>query len=164
MNTRLLARTLPFAFVGALAVLPASAQTPAPATAPAASSAPAATPAAPASTRRGSSVERRIAVLRSSLKITPAETQTFNDFAQVMRDNASQMDTLMAQRQQAVGTMTAVDAMKSYQAVAQQHLDDMQKLVPAFATLYDSLSPEQKKLADRDFQQFAGRPPRRAHS
>ncbi len=160
MTTFSLARTLPLAFVGALAVLPALAQTPAPAApapAPAAITTPAPAPSAHAA-RHNAYVERRIAVLRSRLKITPAQTQAFEQFAQVMRDNASHMDALMAERQQKVSTMSAVDALKSYQAVAQQHLDDMQTLVPAFQTLYDALSPEQKTLADRDFQQFSSRP------
>jgi len=166
MKTRSLARVLPFALIGALAALPALAQTAAPAGAPA--TAPSAAPAAasipataePASrgARRNSSVDRRIDTLRTKLKITPAETKVFDDFAQVMRDNATHMDTLMEQRQQSVSTMSAVDAMKSYQSIAQQHAEDMQRLVPAFATLYDALSPEQKTLADRDFQQFGSRP------
>jgi protein CpxP len=161
MHTRSLARVLPFALAGALAALPALAQTSAPAGAPAAAVAPAPVPATataqPASrtARHENSIERRITTLRTKLKITPAETKVFDDFAQVMRDNAAQMDTLMEQRQQSVATMTAVDAMKSYQSIAQRHVDDMQRLVPAFSTLYDALSPEQKKLADHDFQQFA---------
>ncbi len=163
MTIRLLTRTLSLALAGALTALPVLAQTAAPAPAapaPAAAPVPAA-PATPApaahAARRQSMVERRIATLRTQLKITPAEAQAFDAFAQVMRDNAAHMDSMTEQRRQSAGTMTAVDAMKSYQTVAHQHADDMDKLEPAFATLYDALSPAQQKLADQSFRAFAGR-------
>ncbi len=140
--------------------MPALAQTPAqaaPAPAPAAVTTPAPAPSAHAA-RHNAYVERRIAVLRSRLKITPAQTQAFEQFAQVMRDNASHMDALMAERQQKVCTMSAVDALKSYQAVAQQHLDDMQTLVLRSRPCTTRCRRNRRTLADRDFQQFSSRP------
>ena len=40
--------------------------------------------------------------------------------------------------------MTAVDAVKSYQAVIEAHEAGMAKFVPAFQALYDSMSDAQK--------------------
>ena len=52
--------------------------------------------------------------------------------------------------------MTAVDHMKAYEAVAQARADDMQRQVSAFSRLYDTLAPEQKKVADDSFREAAG--------
>ena len=142
---------------GLLAAAPVLAQiTPAaPATAPAQS--------APAG-KVNLAVEHRITELHSSLKITPAEQKPFDDFAQVMRENASQMAGLVQQREQAAKTGTAVDQMRSYTEMAQAHSQDMQRLLPAFSTLYDALTPEQKKSADQSFRAFANRPGAAARS
>ncbi len=107
-------------------------------------------------------VEKRIAQLSATLKITPAQTKAFDDFAQVMRDNADKLDALIQARRQTAPTLSAVDQMKSYEEQAQARADEMHRLVPAFSQLYDTLTPEQKKIADDDFRNSgAGRPPRR---
>ena len=81
--------------------------------------------------------ERRIADLHSRLHITPEQSQQWNQFAQVMRDNAHEMDQIYAgSRREAVGSMTAVDNMQSFAQIEQQRAQDVQKLVPAFQTLY----------------------------
>jgi protein CpxP len=51
--------------------------------------------------------------------------------------------------------MSAVDHMKAYEAITQARADDMQRQVPAFSRLYDSLTPDQKKLADESFREAA---------
>ena len=51
--------------------------------------------------------------------------------------------------------MTAVDNMQSYAQIEQQRAQDVQKLVPAFQTLYSSLSDQQKKTADEMFRNYA---------
>ena len=51
--------------------------------------------------------------------------------------------------------MSAVDNMQSYAQIEQQRAQDMQKLVPAFQTLYSSLSDQQKKTADQIFRNYA---------
>lgn len=128
----------------ALAMSGAFAQTAAPASAPAAAAAPAG--------KHERNVEERIAYLHSQLKITPAQDTQWNTFADVMRSNAQTMGDLFKQRQEA-GAQSALDDMKQYAAIAQAHADGMKKLVDAFGPLYDSLSPEQKKLADQTFHQ-----------
>ena len=100
-------------------------------------------------------VERRITDLHSRLHITSQQTQPWDQFAQVMRDNAREMDAIYKQRAERFGAMTAVDNMQSYAQIEQQRAQDVQKLVPAFQTLYASLSDQQKKTADEIFRNYA---------
>ena len=72
-----------------------------------------------------------------------------------MRDNAKEMDQSYQQRAEKLGSMSAVDNMQSYAQIEQVRAQDMQKLVPAFQTLYSSLSDQQKKTADAMFRNYA---------
>jgi hypothetical protein len=116
-----------------------------------ASTAPATTESAPAG-EKSDPVEARIKELHSRLHITAAQQSQWDKLVQVMRDNAKAMDDLQAQRKQDASAMTAVDAVKSYQAVIEAHETGMAKFVPAFQDLYDSMSPAQKKTADAMFR------------
>jgi protein CpxP len=100
-------------------------------------------------------VERRITDLHSKLHITPAQAQQWDQFAQVMRDNAKDTDQAYQQRAEKIGSMSAVDNMQSYAQIEQQRAQNMQKLVPAFQNLYGSLSDQQKKTADDLFRNYA---------
>ena len=149
---------------GLLAAAPVMAQAPAAtapvATAPAATAPAATTPAAttmPAQivTKRNEVVEHRIAELHSHLKITTAEQKPFDDFAQAMRDNAARMDEVITAKRANAQTQTAVEQMKAYADLAQAHADEVGHLVGPFTTLYGTLSPEQKKMADQSFRDFA---------
>ena len=102
-------------------------------------------------------VDRRISELRSKLQITPQQSQQWDQFAQVMRDNAREMDEVYKQRAEKVGAMSAVDNMQSYAQIEQQRAQEAQKLVPAFQSLYTSLSDPQKKTADDLFRDNAAR-------
>lgn len=115
---------------------------------------PANTPVTAQGKRVRAQVEQRIADLHRRLHITQAEEPLWNDFANTMRQNAAEMDQLFQQRQQTVGTMNAVDDMKSYAQLAQAHAEQMQHLIPAFEKLYDAMPPEQKKLTDQEFRRF----------
>ncbi|WP_345810717.1 Spy/CpxP family protein refolding chaperone [Paraburkholderia sp. PREW-6R] len=134
----------------AVAMSGAFAQASAPAAAPASAS-------APASGKAGHerNVEDRIAYLHSQLKITPAQETQWNAFADVMRSNGQTMGELFQQRR-AAANLSALDDMKQYATIAQAHADGMKKLVDAFDPLYNSFSPEQKKLADATFHQPGG--------
>lgn len=94
-------------------------------------------------------VNRRIADLHAKLHITAAEEPQWHQFADVMRANASRMAQIFAVREKDFRSMNAVDDMKSYAGIAQQHAKNMELLVPAFENLYNSLSEEQKQTADR---------------
>ena len=98
-------------------------------------------------------VDGLIAHLHQELKITPAQEGQFQKLADVMRENAETMKTLAKKRSEGAGTMTAVDDLKSYADLSQAHADGAKKMVPIFEALYGSLSDEQKKLADTEFQQ-----------
>jgi periplasmic protein CpxP/Spy len=100
-------------------------------------------------------VERRITDLHSKLHVTPAQSQQWDQFAQVMRDNAKDTDQSYQQRAEKIGAMSAVDNMQSFAQIEQQRAQNMQKLVPAFQTLYTSLSDQQKKTADDLFRNYA---------
>ncbi len=105
-------------------------------------------------------VEKHIAELHRRLHITPQEEPTWTAFAQVMRDNAAHMDQVFRARSESPN-MNAMDDLRSYAAVAQAHAEDMQRLLPAFQTLYTSLSPEQQHTADQVFRDFEKRRGRR---
>ncbi len=100
-------------------------------------------------------VERRITDLHGKLHITSQQSQPWDQFAQVMRDNAQEMDQIYQQRAEKLGSMSAVDNMQSYAQIEQQRAQDVQKLVPAFQTLYSALSDQQKKTADLVFRNYA---------
>lgn len=136
----------------AVAMSGAFAQTSAPASASAPVSA-ASAPAGKAGHERN--VEDRIAYLHSQLKITSAQESQWNAFADVMRGNGQTMGQLFQQRRAATN-LSALDDMKQYATIAQAHADGMKKLVDAFDPLYNSFSPEQKKLADVTFRQPGG--------
>ncbi len=97
-------------------------------------------------------VEQRIADMHTKLHITAAQQPQWDAFAAVMRENATNMHQVFESRSGKFKTMNAVDNMQSYEAIAQQHAASLQKLVPAFATLYASLSDQQKKEADEMFR------------
>jgi periplasmic protein CpxP/Spy len=123
-------------------------------TAPAA--APAAGNAAPAhSLKAGKSAtdrtEVRINQLHADLKITPDQEAKWGDVAQAMRDEATQMDELIARRQAQQDMMSAVDDLNNYAELAQAHADGVKKMSAVFAPLYNSMSDEQKKVADETF-------------
>ncbi len=129
---------------------PAQAQTPAPAPAPTM------TPA-PMKDRRMTRLDQHIAEMHRRLHITAAEQQQWDAFAQVMRDNAAQMEQAFKARAGAGASMNAVDDLKTYAAIAQAHAEGMQRLVPAFQQLYSALTPAQQKDADVMFRNFERR-------
>jgi periplasmic protein CpxP/Spy len=98
-------------------------------------------------------VERRIRELHAQLHITPAEEAQWNQFAEVMRENARDMDQAFMQRAQQFETMNAVQNMQSYEQLAEAHAQRVQKLVPAFQNLYNSMTDQQKQVADRVFRE-----------
>jgi periplasmic protein CpxP/Spy len=142
----------------ALSMSAAFAQSAAPASAPAAT-------AAQGAARHEQRVEDRINYLHSQLKITSAQESQWSTFADVMRSNSETMGKLFEARK-ANTSMSALDDMKGYAEITQAHADGTKKLVDAFEPLYNSFSPDQKKLADQTFrhQPPEGRPQHRRHA
>jgi periplasmic protein CpxP/Spy len=109
--------------------------------------------AMPTAAQINARVEQHIAQQKTQLHITAAQEPQWDQFAQVMRDNAQDMSRSFEQRGSRLSTMNAAENMQSYADMAQQHAQDMQKLAAAFQTLYSGLSPDQKKLADNMFRE-----------
>jgi periplasmic protein CpxP/Spy len=86
------------------------------------------------------------------LHITPAQQSEWDQFAQVMRENAKNMDHDIEQRGARFTSMSALENMQSYAQIAQQHAEDTQKLAATFQALYGSMSEDQKKNADAVFR------------
>jgi protein CpxP len=99
--------------------------------------------------------EQRISELHTQMHITSQQQSQWDQFAQAMRDNAKDLDQAYQQRAVSFSSMNAVENMQSYAQIEQTRAQDLQKLVPAFQTLYASLSDEQKKQADELFRDQA---------
>jgi periplasmic protein CpxP/Spy len=143
-----------------------SSPTPAPAAPQAAPSPTAASPIAghPVAGKNAEErVERRIRELHAQLRITPAEQQQWDQFANVMRENARDMDQLFIQRAQQLDSMSALQNMQSYEQIADAHAQHLQKLVAAFQTLYDAMPDQQKQLADQAFHVNAEQRSQQSH-
>ena len=100
-------------------------------------------------------VEQRIADLHAKLLITPIQQPQWDQFVQVMRDNARSMDQTLRHRVQTMSAMTATENMQSYAQLATTNAQDVQNLVPVFQALYDSMSDAQKRTADQVFRDDA---------
>lgn len=103
-------------------------------------------------------IDARIKSLRDRLKITPAEEPQWRVVAEVMRDNAKAIRALIAERIKTEKTMSAIDNLRSYRAIAKAHLDGIEKLIPAFGALYAKMPEAQKKIADSVFNRRPRRP------
>ncbi len=113
----------------------------------------AATPAKPDRTRNAEAgVEDKIADLRAKLEITAAQQGPWEQFAQVMRDNAQSIDQAFQQRMKSMPGMTAIENLQSYADLVAEHAKEVQKLVPAFQPVYDTFSDNQKRRADDVFR------------
>jgi periplasmic protein CpxP/Spy len=100
-------------------------------------------------------VEQRIADLHSRLNITHAQQPKWERFAAVMRANARQLDAAYQRRAEKLDSMNALANMESYAQIERSRVNDVERLVPAFRTLYHSLSPQQKQMADDLFREQA---------
>jgi protein CpxP len=96
-------------------------------------------------------VNEHIDQLHAELQITPSESSAWKLFAQVMRDNAGQMEQAFTARSTKLETMSAMQNMQSYAQLAQLHATNMQKLASTFQSLYNTFPPSQKQVADEVF-------------
>jgi hypothetical protein len=95
--------------------------------------------------------ETRIKHLHDLLKITSAQDAQWQDVAQVMLDNASAIDSAIKDRVRMTKGMTAIDDLKSYEAIVDAHAQGIKKLAIAFKPLYTSMPEAQQKNADAVF-------------
>ena len=68
---------------------------------------------------------------------------------------AKAMDQAYQHRVTSMAGMNAADNMRNYADMSAAHAQGMQKMAPAFGTLYGALSPEQKQTADAEFVDHA---------
>ncbi len=92
--------------------------------------------------------EQRIKKMHAKLNLVPTQEEGWAKVAQVLRDNAQVMDTLTQKRVDHAKKMSAIDDLKSYEEIAQAHLDGVQKMIPVFSDLYDTMTEKQKNAAD----------------
>jgi protein CpxP len=132
--------------IGALAQSPAPSAAPAPAQA--------APPPAPAAANKTmeDKVGQRIIQLHAALHITADQEPQWQQFADVMRDNARKMDQDYQDRSAKFATLGALENMQSYAQIAQEHAEDVKRLVAAFQPLYTAMPDAQKKIADQVFR------------
>jgi len=91
-------------------------------------------------------VPGRIAFLKAELKITPQQEPQWNKVAEAMRANAHAIDTARAQF--TGEPKDAVQALETRGRFAQTMATNNHRLLVAFRPLYQSLTPDQKKMAD----------------
>jgi protein CpxP len=98
-------------------------------------------------------VEKHIKDLHAKLKITPAEESQWDNVAQTMRDNATELDAAISKRNAIASHGTAIEDLDSYADIVQVHADSIKKLSTTFSALYNSMPAGQKRLADEVFTQ-----------
>ena len=98
-------------------------------------------------------IEGRIAFLKAELGITPQQQAQWDKLAQVMRDNAKELDANVAQMRAQAGTEThnAVQRLEAQGRFAALKVEQSGRLLAAFRPLYASLSDQQKQTADQLF-------------
>lgn len=118
--------------------------------------------AAKAERKSAERVEARIADLHKKLGVTADQEPLWTDVAQAMRDSGKKMRDSIAARSSKLKTMTAVDDLRSYRMIAEEHADGLKRLIPAFEALYAKMTPAQQKAADHVFAQHQERNTHRA--
>jgi hypothetical protein len=100
-------------------------------------------------------VEARIQDLHQRLGITAAQEPQWQTVAQAMRENAAAVARVAKERHDKQASMTAMDDLRSFEALTAAQADGARKLTAAFEPLYASMSDEQKKDADAIFARRA---------
>jgi hypothetical protein len=108
-------------------------------------------PLLPAQAQGGQDVEQSLGILHQRLAITAAQEGAFAGLAAVMRENA---------RMAPGGPPANADAVEQLRLAiqyGQQYIAGLRRLLPALQTLYATLSPAQRGVADQLFRQGPGR-------
>ena len=70
--------------------------------------------------------------MHAKLHITPTEEAQWDQFAEVMRENARDMNKPATEHAHRIPSMDAVQDLKLYEQLAEAHVQRLQKLIPAF--------------------------------
>jgi protein CpxP len=92
-----------------------------------------------------------LVILHDELAITPAEEPLWSSFADSMRASAAQLAQAYHQRRDQLPTMNALADMSSFINLEQMRLDGLKKSSAAFTALYQTMPPDQQKVADTVF-------------
>ena len=90
--------------------------------------------------------------LHERLRITPAQEPLWASLTQVMRDNATALSPLRREQFQARQGGNSIELLSAGEKLDEAQLDGLRKFIAAFQPLYDSMSGEQKKIADYVFR------------
>jgi hypothetical protein len=93
--------------------------------------------------------------MKAQLQITAAQEPAWQAFTAARKQQAAAMQAMHAQMQQDAGN--AADRMAQHSAAMQQQGAAMANVSNAFKTLYATLSPEQKAVADQGFGKMGHR-------
>lgn len=97
-------------------------------------------------------IDERLKYLHDRLRITPAQEPLWANIARVMRENAKAVAPLARERLQPTKKRTAIDTLDIYEKLGEVQLQGLKDFLAAFQPLYDSLSDDQKKIADVIFR------------
>jgi LTXXQ motif family protein len=97
-------------------------------------------------------IEERLRYLHGRLRITPAQEPLWANVARAMRENAKSVAPLIRARLQPTKNRTAIDTLDIYEKLGEAQLQGLKDFLAAFHALYDSMSDEQKKIADVMFR------------
>jgi glutamine synthetase len=98
-------------------------------------------------------VEARIRDLHDKLQISESQAGQWEAVAHTMRMNAKDIEALVKEKRVNEKDMTAVDDLRAYQEISLAHAKAAKKLADVFEVLYQTMSDDQKKLADAVFRQ-----------
>lgn len=104
----------------------------------------------------------RLTALKTELKLTAAQQTPWENFETVAKGQIQEMASHapeMKAHMQREDTLTAPERLAKMREFMQARLAGLDKLQPAVQSLYDALSPEQRKVMDQ-FRPFAGGPHR----
>jgi hypothetical protein len=102
-------------------------------------------------------VEGRIAYLKTELKITDAQSQQWNAFADAVRQSAGAMGTMRQGMMSGGAALPAPEQAEREVKLLSARLDAMKLIAAAETALYAVLSDEQKKSADELLSARMGR-------
>lgn len=103
---------------------------------------------------RARNTEQRIKELHDELGVSKEQEAKWAEVAKTMRDNDAVITALIEERRKNAEKMTALDDLQSYEDITQAHADGIKKMITSFEPLYDDMSDEQKKNADKVFNNF----------
>ncbi len=98
-------------------------------------------------------VNDRLDHFREQLGITPAQKSSWDAYQNAIRRNMEDIHQ-QTTRESQHPTVTALEHFQRLSALKQEQLTDFSRVADAFSTLYATLDPAQKRIADEHFNQL----------